>query len=103
MHLGIQFDVKRAIDWYYSQYPIITDEHINEAMKLELVIKIMKEQLPFGGEYEVEINDPDFIGYIDYLVEVEPGVYDLYDFKYSNNVERYLNSDQLYSLLYTHF
>lgn len=100
MHLGIETNIKDAISWYYSQYPIITDEHINEAMKLEAVIKLMKEQLPPGGEFEVEINDPDFVGYIDYLVEVEPNIYDLYDFKYSNNIDRYLNSDQLHLYKY---
>ena len=100
MHLGIEKDIKTAIDWYYSQYPIITDEHINEAMKLEMVIKMMKDLLPTGGEFEVKIDDPDFVGYIDYLVEVEPNVYDLYDFKYSNNIDRYLESDQLHLYKY---
>ena len=62
MHLGIQFNIKKAINWYYSQYPIITDEHINEAMKLEVVIKMMKNLLPPGGEFEVKIDDSDFVG-----------------------------------------
>jgi len=100
MHLGIQFNIKKAINWYYSQYPIITDEHINEAMKLEVVIKMMKNLLPPGGEFEVKIDDSDFVGYIDYLIEVEPNVYDLYDFKYSNNIDRYLESDQLHLYKY---
>lgn len=99
LHTGIEKDVKTAIDWYYKQYPIITDEHINEAMKLEKVISMMKEQLS-GGEFEVEIDDENFKGFIDYLVEVEPNVYDLYDFKYSNNVDRYLESDQLHVYKY---
>lgn len=100
LHTGIEKDVKTAIDWYYNQYPVITDEHINEAMKLELVIPMMKEKLPPGGMFEVEINDENFKGFIDYLIEVEPNVYDLYDFKYSNNTERYLESDQLHVYKY---
>lgn len=100
LHTGIEKDVKIAINWYYNQYPVITDEHVNEAMKLEKVISMMKEQLPSDGEFEVEIDDENFKGFIDYLVEVEPTVYDLYDFKYSNNVDRYLESDQLHVYKY---
>lgn len=100
LHTGIEKDVRTAINWYYQQYPVITDEHINEAMKLEIVIPMMKDKLPLGGEFEVEIDDVDFKGYIDYLVEVEPNVYDIYDFKYSNNVDRYLTSDQLHLYKY---
>ncbi len=100
MHLGIEKDIKTAIDWYYNQYPIINDEHINEAMKLEVIIRMMKATLPSGGKFEVKIDDPDFVGYIDYLVEVEPNVYDIYDFKYSNNIERYIESDQLHLYKY---
>lgn len=100
MHLGIETNIKDAINWYYNQYPIITDEHINEAMKLEVVIKMMKYLLPPGGEFEVKIDDSDFVGYIDYLIEVESNVYDLYDFKYSNNIDRYLESEQLHLYKY---
>lgn len=100
MHLGIEKGVNEGINWYYNQYPIINNEHVNEAIKLEKIIRMMKEQLPSGGEFEVKINDPDFIGYIDYLIEVEPNIYDIYDFKYSNNIERYLESDQLHLYKY---
>lgn len=97
-HTGIEQDVETAISEYYANYPIITDKHIEEAMKLEAVIKKARDVLPIG-EYEkkIEVLKPfHFIGFTDLLVPVEDGVYDLYDFKYSNNVERYMKSGQLH-------
>ncbi len=100
MHTGIEESVSKAIDWYYSQFPIINDECVTEAMKLEKVIGKMKNILPSGGIFEFEINDKDFKGFIDYLVPVNENEYDLYDFKYSNNYNRYLESDQLHIYKY---
>ena len=109
LHTGIEKDVKTAIQEYYMSYPVITDAHITEAMKLEKVIPMMKEKLPRGGEFEVKIEDDDFVGFIDYLLEVDwddsdPDnviyYYDIYDFKYSNNIDRYLESGQLHEYKY---
>lgn len=138
LHTGIEKDVKTAIEEYFAQYPIITDEHINEAIKLEYQIPKAKSILP-QGEYEVQIKDEDFIGFIDLLVPVKheltmeemdevcsncekncdcnyanSGIlckrminkdnpikyYDLYDFKYSNNVYHYKDSPQLHLYKY---
>ena len=100
MHMGIEQDIPTAIQWYYNQFPILTDEQISEAMKLEVVIQKMCDVLPKGGKFEVEIIDNDFKGFIDYIVEVAPNLYDLYDFKYSNHFTRYLQSDQLHLYKY---
>lgn len=118
LHTGLEVGVEEAIQQYYSNYPIITDEHINEAIKLEVMIPKAKAMIP-DGHNEILIEDPDFIGFIDLLVPVEEkiigeehgwnngvspvvmGVYDIYDFKYSNNKQNYLNSDQLH--LYKYF
>lgn len=99
LHTGIEKDVKTAIDWYYEQYPIITDAHIEEAIKLETIIPKCKEVLP-DGIYEEKIENDCFIGFMDLLVPVGDGLFDLYDFKYSNNVENYLKSGQLYEYKY---
>lgn len=129
LHTGIEKDVNTAIKEYFAQYPIITDEHINEAIKLEYQIPKAKSILP-QGEYEVQIKDEDFIGFIgfiDLLVPVEKEYeyeykdnyetgyewqptteslmdntkyYDLYDFKYSNNVYHYKDSPQLHLYKY---
>lgn len=104
MHEGIEKDVESAIQSYYSNYPSATPLMINEAIKLEMMVDKAKDVLGDRlrtGQFEVEINHPDFIGFIDLLVQVEPNVYDIYDFKYSNNVENYLNSKQLH--LYKYF
>ena len=55
LHTGIEKDVETAIKEYYSQYPIITDDHINEAIKLRYLIPKAKEMLP-PGDYEVPIK-----------------------------------------------
>lgn len=103
LHTGLEIDVDEAIQQYYSNYPIITDEHINEAIKLEVMIPKAKAMIP-DGQNEVLIDDPDFKGFIDLLVFVgeEGGIkyYDIYDFKYSNNKQNYLNSGQLHEYKY---
>lgn len=113
VHTGIEKDLNTALHEYAFSYPIVTDEHINEMIKLEAVIPLAKKALPPGGEYEVEIKDDDFHGFIDYLVpaktdqklngenQIIPDLYDLYDFKYSNNVSNYKKSNQLH--LYKYF
>lgn len=117
LHTGIERGVDAAIQQYCFSYPIITDEHFNQIMKLETVIPMATAALPPGGAFEVPISTADFSGFIDYLVPVhysagdtdllvqEAAVvsdeFDLYDFKYSNNVSSYRNSPQLH--LYKHF
>ena len=99
LHTGLEVGVEAAIDQYYGNYPIITDDHINEAIKLEAMIPKTRQMVP-DGQNEVLIDDPDFKGFIDRLVQVgeEGGItfFDIYDFKYSNNKQNYLKSDQLH-------
>lgn len=99
LHTGIEKDVETAINWYYSQFPVITDLHVEEAIKLEAVIPKCKAMLP-AGQHEVKLENNYFIGFIDLLVPVGDGVFDLYDFKYSNNIESYKESGQLHVYKY---
>lgn len=108
LHTGIEKDVETAINQYYMSFPIIDNSHISEAIKLEYLIPKAKAVLP-SGEYEVEINDEDFHGFIDLLAPATvfergvelPDTYDIYDFKYSNNQNHYKDSRQLH--LYKYF
>jgi phage nucleotide-binding protein len=112
LHTGLEKDVQTAIHEYFMSYPVISDAQVNEAMKLEVMIPKAAAMIP-PGEHEVKIEDDDFIGFIDLLApakteqklggehQVIPNVYDLYDFKYSNNVSKYKDSPQLH--LYKYF
>ena len=112
LHTGLEKDVQTAIHEYFMSYPVISDAQVNEAMKLEVMIPKAAAMIP-PGEHEVKIEDDDFIGFIDLLApakteqklggehQVIPNVYDLYDFKYSNNVSKYRDSPQLH--LYKYF
>ena len=113
LHEGIEVDPETAIQNYFMKYPIITDLHENEAMKLRNLVPKAKGLLPPGGEFERELICDDFKGFIDYLVPgtetycddvtqtwSEEQVFDIYDFKYSNNVDRYLESEQLHVYKY---
>ena len=101
LHTGIEKDVDSAISEYYNAYPVIRDAHVTEGMKLEYLIPEVKKLLP-EGMHEVKIETPDFVGFIDLLVPTGGvDVYDLYDFKYSNNVQGYMDSAQLH--LYKYF
>lgn len=112
VHTGIEKSLEEAIREYCFSFPIITDEHINEIIKFETVIPLARAAIPPGGKFEVEIKDDDFHGFIDYLVPARteqrlngenqeiPDVFDLYDFKYSNNVSGYKQSGQLHEYKY---
>lgn len=135
LHTGIEQNTETAIKEYYANYPVITDKHIEEAMKLEAVIKKCKEALPplNNALFETEINTPEFKGFIDLLIPIDKSEitqdercdicskseycpdaysgckcqtnryiewYDMYDFKYSNNIENYMKSGQLHEYKY---
>lgn len=100
LHKGIEIDVTTAIQEYYNSYPVITDKHIEEAIKLKYWIPKVKELLPPNGKHEVEISNDEFKGFIDYLYPLDNGTYGIIDFKYSNSVNRYLESKQLHIYKY---
>ena len=92
--------------YYYNQYPLVTDAHINEMIKLKtLVEKAQLVILELVGNrkvtFEYEIEFPEFRGFVDLILHNKDSTIDVYDFKYSNNVENYLKSKQLH--LYKHF
>ena len=129
LHRGIEVDTSTAIREYYNSYPVISDQHINEAIKLETMIPKVKEVIP-EGRHEVFFEYGEFKGTIDLLVPSEltleekddicfdcgkecdyensgqcpygkyHGYFDIYDFKYSNNIDRYMDSPQLHIYKY---
>ena len=116
LHTGIEEVVEQALDFYKNSFPVLTDDHIHEMMKLEAMIPKAKAMLPPGGTFELPIGNSDFIGFMDYLVPVGKGLkldglitgedlnefeaFDLYDFKYSNNAKNYAVSGQLHEYKY---
>ena len=105
LHAGIETDVKTAIDMYYNSFPVLTDEIINEAIKLEILIPKVKDWLldnfpdcEFIHEYE--INTDRYKGYVDLIVKAPDATYGVFDFKYSNNIKNYLDSGQLHIYKY---
>lgn len=96
LHTGIEKDIPTAIKEYYMSYPVITDNHITEAIKLEVMIGKARDVLPLEhAQFEVKLEDIRFKGFIDMLVKRDDGTYDIYDFKYSNNIDKYMQSSQL--------
>lgn len=116
LHTGIEEGLEAGLKTYTDAFPIISDTHINEMMKLEYWIPKVREMLP-EGIYEQAIVGSDFIGYADLLVPVESfetmenascggkcickyKTFDLYDFKYSSNQKSYMSSGQLHEYKY---
>ena len=99
LHKAIETDVDTAIQEYFDSYNIITDQHVDEEIKLRYLIPKVKEILP-EGIHEVQVIDQNFIGTLDLLVPVDKNTFDLYDFKYSNNWMRYMDSRQLHLYKY---
>ena len=91
LHKGIEmWDVQAGLDEYKSHYNLITDENINWIIQLEYQLQKVLQLLPEGGEHEIEIKLPNFIGFVDYVCGNV-----MYDFKFTNNIDNYLNSPQL--------
>lgn len=101
MHTGIEQGVEAGIEYYKSQYNILSDEHYNEIIKLETLIPKVESFIDrANATFELELLTKDFRGYVDYI-ETHGNEVKIYDFKYSNAVDRYLLSDQLH--LYKYF
>lgn len=112
LHKGIETTVEEGVREYISHYYVIDDRHIAWQIQLEYWIPKVKALLP-EGEHEIEVKTDDFIGYIDLLVKCHrtiihddfshhhDTVYDIYDFKFSNNVDGYRDSPQL--SIYAHY
>lgn len=106
LHRGVETDVNTAIKEYYMSYPVITDAHVNEAIKLQHWIPRVKEVIP-DGLHEVQMQSDWYAGIMDLLVpctkhdaNLPYGQFDLYDFKYSNNQQHYIESRQLHVYKY---
>ena len=107
LHTGIEKGKKAMLKEFYNAFPLVTNDVINEAIKLEHNLEKVKEWLSdfnnsfsFTGGYvfihEYEINKPEFIGFVDLIVK-RKGTNDIaiIDFKYSNAIEKYKESPQL--------
>jgi len=99
IHTGIEKGVEAAIKEYCGSFPIIDDLHINEIIKLEYLIPKVRDVLP-SGTHEIQVTTSDFIAFMDLVTPNDDGTYDLYDFKYSNNIKNYMESGQLHEYKY---
>lgn len=97
LHHGIEQGAEEAIKEYLMSFPVVSDGHLDEAMKLRTLIPKVRELLSEKAEYEVVLNDAGrFLGFIDYL-DRENSI--LLDFKYTtdkNFKEKYLKSPQIH-------
>lgn len=102
LHTGIEENIEVARMYYRQQFPKITNKHVEEFMKIEYWIPKVKELIePFGNvEFEHEINNDEYIGFIDMLIHNDDGTYSIIDFKYSNHIENYLESPQIHLYKY---
>lgn len=102
MHQGAETNLDDALKFYYSNYPIITDKHVDEIIKFEYLIPKIHEILDGVNVYKKEfrINTSRFIGIVDLITENEDGTVDVFDYKYSNAIEKYIESPQLHIYKY---
>lgn len=102
LHKGAEINAKQAIKEYFQNYYVINDLIINEAIKLEILIPKLKDILTDINIYaqEYRISTTKFIGFLDLITKNDDGTVDIFDFKYSNNIQNYLESDQLHVYKY---
>lgn len=100
IHKGIESGVDAMEREYKENYPVLETRHYNELLKLDYNLNRINKMIPTGGQNEVKLETNDFIGFVDYLVPNENGNYDIYDWKYTNNIDNYNNSGQLHIYKY---
>ncbi|AFM40306.1 hypothetical protein Desaci_1280 [Desulfosporosinus acidiphilus SJ4] len=99
LHLGAEKDERAMLEFYFSNYTVIDDLHINETMKLTALLRKLKNHLgSISGQFrqEYKLERPEFKGFVDLIVTNPDRTVDVYDFKYSNHVNNYLDSKQLH-------
>lgn len=97
MHKGIEEGLDAALEYYESQFPpILTNNMIHEEIKFCHWIPALHETYGDGIHEQQILIEGEYVGYIDYLKDDV-----LIDFKYSNNVDHYLKSEQIH--LYKYF
>ena len=109
MHTGIEKDVKTAIDEYIRSFPMITDQHENEIIKLQAMItkarNLLFNDFCYGRTpvFESFIGTKHLKGFADCLIPTEnPFEWILLDFKYCNpkSADKYVDSKQLHLYKY---
>ena len=107
MHECVELGVDRAVEHYIAQYPVLTDAIIDETIKLKCLGQKLENLVYEYGDpiFEVECKYKGFLGYLDALVPAQNDhEWILFDFKYSNNTEKYAESPQIsiYKWLFEH-
>lgn len=105
LHYGCETrDLDKALQMYYDNYYVMDNLQINEAMKLSNLIPKVWEVIDNLGysnaEHEYEFEVDGLKGIVDFMGCNPDGSVDIYDFKYSNAVERYMESPQLHLYKY---
>ena len=102
LHECIEVGVDEAVANYKAAYPVMTDSMVDELMKIRVLGRRARElawgMLDDGTDpvFEVKVEDDSgFVGFIDMLIPRGDGLWTMLDFKYSNNIDRYLESGQL--------
>lgn len=100
LHKGIEMDSETMLEEYFNSFPIITDDIINESIKLEAMLPKAKEFLSqFEGcelIHEYKLDHPEYVGFVDLIIRLPDGSCMVVDFKYSNHTNNYLESEQLH-------
>ena len=107
MHECVELGVDRAVEHYIAQYPVLTDAIIDETIKLKCLGQKLENLVYEYGDpiFEAECQYKGFLGYLDALVPAQNDhEWILFDFKYSNNTEKYAESPQIaiYKWLFEH-
>ncbi|NFB30171.1 NTP-binding protein [Clostridium botulinum] len=102
IHTGAEKNLQAALEFYKSNYYVLTDNHTNEIIKFEYLIPKIKELLADISIYAQEylISTHRFRGIVDLIVKNDDGTVDVFDFKYSNAIEHYMESPQLHIYKY---
>lgn len=102
LHLALETNLETAKRFYLNTYPVVNNNMIDELIKLEILVSKVKDILSTVNIYkqEFKISNSRFVGIVDLITKNDDNTIDIFDFKYSNNVNNYLESAQLHIYKY---
>lgn len=102
IHTGAEKGLDEALQFYKNNFNVFSDKNIDEVIKFEYLIPNLIDEINQLEvlEHEHKIDNENFIGYVDLITKNDDGTVNVYDFKYSNNIEKYKTSPQLHLYKY---
>jgi len=97
LHHGLETSIDEMMEYYSNEVRYLTDDHVNEMIKLEYWCNVGHEFIDtvvvLHKEYVIETED--YKGIVDLITDNGDGTVDIWDYKYSSGIQYYKDTEQM--------